>query len=124
VLARVHARFRTPVLAILLTAAAAGSWRYPASFIYLVKVTLIARISVYAITCATLRSSGGAPTGGGCIQVPAGPAVAYGCRGSVRSVSREQLDARAVGCSTRVADCLIIFGLTRFARRAPVARIT
>jgi amino acid transporter len=48
-LVRVHSRFHTPVLAIVVTAAAALILALSGSFIYLVKLTLIARISVYAI---------------------------------------------------------------------------
>src|SRR5260370_27550104 len=53
-LARVHSHFHTPVLAIVVTAAAALVLALSGSFIYLVKLTLIARITVYAITCAVL----------------------------------------------------------------------
>ncbi len=125
VLAHVHARFRTPVLAILLTAAAAWVLAVSGSFIYLVKVTLIARISVYAITCATLpifrrRTDLAAAA----FKVPAGQAVAYGCAVLcvlclANSSMRELLD---VALALLIG--LIIFGLKRFARGAPVARIT
>jgi amino acid transporter len=50
----VHSRYRTPVNAIIATSAAALALALSGSFIYLVKVTLIARITVYAVTCATL----------------------------------------------------------------------
>src|SRR5260370_15951497 len=77
-LARVHSRFHTPVLAIVVTAAAALVLALSGSFIYLVKLTLIARISVYAITCAVLpvfRRKGNAPQAS--FKLPAGEAVAY-----------------------------------------------
>ena len=54
VLAYVHQRFRTPVIGILVTAVAILALAISGSFIYLVKVTLIARLSIYAITCVTL----------------------------------------------------------------------
>ncbi len=53
-LARVHERFRTPVVAILFTAAAALMLAVSGSFIYLAKITLIARLLVYVTTCVTL----------------------------------------------------------------------
>lgn len=53
-LAKVHERFRTPIVAILATAVAILVLAISGSFIYLVKVTLIARLSIYAITCVTL----------------------------------------------------------------------
>jgi len=53
-LARVSRRYRTPIAAVLVTAAAALALAVSGSFIYLVKITLIARVSVYAITCLTL----------------------------------------------------------------------
>jgi APA family basic amino acid/polyamine antiporter len=53
-LARVHDTFRTPIVAILITAAAALILAVSGSFIYLAKVTLIARVAVYVMTCVTL----------------------------------------------------------------------
>jgi amino acid transporter len=53
-LCEVHPRYRTPVNTILATAAVVLAVSLSGSFIYIVKVTLIARISVYAMTCATL----------------------------------------------------------------------
>jgi amino acid transporter len=76
-LTRIHSRFHTPVLAIVVTAAAALVLALSGSFIYLVKLTLIARISVYAITCAVLpviRRKGNAPEAS--FKLPAGDAVA------------------------------------------------
>ena len=53
-LAYVHSRFQTPVIAILVTVVSILALAISGSFIYLVKVTLIARLSIYAITCVTL----------------------------------------------------------------------
>jgi basic amino acid/polyamine antiporter, APA family len=53
-LARVNERLRTPVAAILFTAAAILALAISGTFIYLVKITLIARVTVYAMTCLTL----------------------------------------------------------------------
>jgi amino acid transporter len=63
-LAYVHKRYRTPVIGILVTAVSILALAISGSFIYLVKVTLIARLSIYAITCVTLpifRRTPGAP---------------------------------------------------------------
>jgi amino acid transporter len=124
-LAHVHSGFHTPVVAILVTAMAAWILAVSGSFIYLVKVTLIARVSVYAITCLTLpifrrRSDLAAAA----FKVPAGPLVAYGCAvlcvlGLANSSMRELLD---VGLAVSIG--LTLFGLTRFTGRTPVARIS
>jgi basic amino acid/polyamine antiporter, APA family len=124
-LARIHARFHTPTLAILVTAAAAWVLAVSGSFIYLVKVTLIARVSVYAITCLTLPVfRHRADLAVAAFKVPAGPIVAYLCAilcvlSLANSSMRELLDV-----SLAVLLGLTIFGLTRLLRRVPVARIT
>jgi amino acid transporter len=53
-LGEVHGRYRTPVNTIIATTAVVLVLALSGSFIYFVKVTLIARISVYAITYALL----------------------------------------------------------------------
>src|SRR5262249_16349309 len=80
VLARVHSSYHTPVPAILVTAAAALILAVSGSFIYLVKITLICRMSVYAVTCLTLtvfRCRRDLPPAA--FSLPAGPAIASGC---------------------------------------------
>ncbi len=124
-LAHVHSRFHTPILTILVTAAAAWILAVSGSFIYLVKVTLIARVSVYAITCLTLPLfRRRADLAMAVFKVPAGPIVAYCCAilcvlCLANSSMRELLDV-----ALAVLIGLTIFGLTRFGRRAPIARIT
>ncbi|MFL6602796.1 MAG: APC family permease [Steroidobacteraceae bacterium] len=124
-LAHVHARFHTPVLAILVTAVAAWILAVSGSFIYLVKVTLIARVSVYAITCLTLPLfRRRADLGAAAFKVPAGPLVAYGCAilcvvCLANSSMRELFDV-----ALAVLIGLTIFGLTCLLRRAPVAHVT
>lgn len=124
-LAHIHGRFHTPVLAILVTAAAAWVLAVSGSFIYLVKVTLIARVSVYTITCLTLPIfRRRADLAAAAFKVPAGPVVAYGCAvlcvlGLANSSMRELFDV-----ALAVLIGLTIFGLTRFAGRTPIARIT
>ena len=53
-LARVHKRFRTPHVSILISAAAALMITLPGTFIYAVKISVITRVIVYACTCAAL----------------------------------------------------------------------
>jgi basic amino acid/polyamine antiporter, APA family len=53
-LARVHQRFRTPHVSILVSAIAALLLALSGSFIYALKFTVITRVIVYASTCAAL----------------------------------------------------------------------
>jgi APA family basic amino acid/polyamine antiporter len=53
-LARVHPRFRTPHVSILVSAVACLLLALPGTFIYALKFTVITRVIVYASTCAAL----------------------------------------------------------------------
>src|SRR5260370_16295156 len=53
-LARVHRRFRTPHVSILVSATAVLLLALSGTFIYAVKVTVITRVIVYASTCVAL----------------------------------------------------------------------
>ena len=53
-LARVHRRFRTPHVSILVCAAAVLVLSLSGTFVYALKVTVITRVIVYASTCAAL----------------------------------------------------------------------
>jgi basic amino acid/polyamine antiporter, APA family len=53
-LARVHRRFRTPHVSILVSAACALLLALPGTFIYALNLTVITRVIVYASTCAAL----------------------------------------------------------------------
>jgi APA family basic amino acid/polyamine antiporter len=115
-LARVNSRFHTPVFAILATTAAILILALSGSFIYLVKVTLIARVTVYATTCLVLpifRRRDNLPKAR--FKVPAGLSVAYGCTVLcvlflANSSIRELLDV-----ALAVAIGLAIYGLSRIA---------
>lgn len=118
-LARVHSRFHTPVLPVVVTAAAALVLALSGSFIYLVKMTLIARITVYAITCAVLpvfRRKGNVPEAS--FKLPAGEAVAYAstilCVISLAGISMRGL----LDVALAVVVGFAVFGVTRFTRRA------
>src|SRR5262249_1268110 len=79
-LAAVHTRLHTPVFAILVTAAIALALAVSGSFIYIVKITLISRISVYALTCVLLpifRRRGDTPSA--TFKLPGGDAIAILC---------------------------------------------
>ena len=80
-LARVHKRFRTPHISILISAAAALMIALPGTFIYAVKITVITRVLVYASTCAALpilrrRSLAETPDS---FRAPAGVPIAIVC---------------------------------------------
>jgi basic amino acid/polyamine antiporter, APA family len=122
-LAQVHATYRTPVYAIVVTSAVVLALALSGSFIYLVKITLIARISVYAATCATLpllrrrrdlprppfRLRGG--TALACVAT--GCCLLFLANSSVRELFDVGL-AAAIG--------LIIFAATRMSRPPPALR--
>ena len=114
-LARVHERFRTPHVSIMISAVAALMIALPGTFIYAVKITVVTRVLVYASTCAALpilrrRSPSEAA---GSFRVPAGVPVAIVCvllcLGLL--VSSGWREARDV--SVAVVIGLVIFGLTR-----------
>jgi amino acid transporter len=121
-IARIHPRFATPAIAIVLTSIAALALALSGSFIYLVKVTLIARITVYALTCVILpqlRRRKDVPPAA--FSLRGGTVIAYACAVMcvlflASSSMRELLDvaiAAAIG--------LVIFAFTRYTQRAPVA---
>ena len=76
-LTRTHPRFRTPVLAILVTAVATLLLTLYSTFISALTISTIVRLLAYTSTCAALpvlrRRGGGAPPS---FTVPAGPVVA------------------------------------------------
>jgi amino acid transporter len=124
-LAYIHSGFRTPVVAILVTAAAVLVLALSGSFIYLVKLTLIARMTVYSITCAMLpifRRHKNVPEAA--FRVPAGRVVAYTCSSLCVLFLANSSMRELFAVTLAVVSGLGIFGLTRFARRAPIARST
>jgi len=117
VIGRVHPRFRTPHWAIAATSAAVLALALSGTFIYLVKLALIARILVFAATCAIvplMRRRPDLPAAA--FKVPAGSVL--GWASSVlcllflaRSSMSEMLDV-----AVAVAGGLVLFGITRLAR--------
>jgi amino acid transporter len=116
----IHPRFSTPVLAIALSSVAALALALSGSFIYLVKFTLIARITVYVMTCAILpqlRRRKDVPPAA--FVLWGGSVVAYACAAAcalflASGSMRELLDV-----AIAVAIGLAIYAFTRHARRAP-----
>jgi basic amino acid/polyamine antiporter, APA family len=117
-LGEVHSRYRTPVNTILVTTAVIMILALSGSFIYLVKITLIARISVYAITCALLPVFRRAPLAPqATFRLPAGmllaPLAALCCVLFLANSSmRELLD---VGLAVLAG--LVIYWSTRYSLR-------
>ena len=76
-LARVHKRFRTPHVSIVICAGIALAIALPGTFIYAVKITVITRVIVYASTCIALpmlRKRSEPP-----FKVPAGIPISIVC---------------------------------------------
>ena len=124
-LARVHGGFRTPHWSILLTSLAILVLALSGSFIYLAKLSLIARVAVFAVTCAALplmRRRHDLPEPA--FRLPAGSFLGYGGAALcvlflAASSMRELLD---VAIAVMVG--LAIFGLYQFAQRGAPARST
>ena len=115
-LARVHERFRTPHVSILISAIAALMIALPGTFIYAVKITVITRVIVYASTCAALpilrrRSLAETPDS---FRAPGGVPIAIFCVLLCLwlLISSEWREARDVVIATAIG--LLIFVITRF----------
>ena len=119
----VHARYRTPVNAIIAMSVAVLVLALSGSFIYIVKVTIITRISAYIVTCATLpllRRRADVPKATFVLpwgQVLACVAIACCLLFLANSSMRELVDvavAAALG--------LILLAVSRIGRRTPALR--
>ena len=122
-LARVHKRFRTPHVSILISAAAALMIALPGTFIYAVKITVITRVIVYASTCAALpilrrRALAGAPTP---FRAPAGVPIAIVCVVLCLALLASSGWREARDVSVAIAIGLVTFAATRISQssRAP-----
>jgi APA family basic amino acid/polyamine antiporter len=76
-LAAIHARFRTPVLSILLTSAVMLILTLSGTFIYLLTLSTLSRLATYIVTCSSvpvLRRRANAPSAW--FLVPGGVAIA------------------------------------------------
>ena len=114
VIGRVHPRFRTPHWAIAATSAAVLALALSGTFIYLVKLTLIARILVFAATCAIvplMRRRPDMPAAA--FKVPAGSILGWASAALcflflARSSMSEMLDV-----AVAVTGGLVLFGIAR-----------
>jgi amino acid transporter len=119
----VHPGYRTPVMAIVVTAAAVLTLALSGSFIYLVKVTLISRIATYIATCATLpllRRRKDVPRAAFVLRggsVLACVAIACCLLFLAKSSMRELLDV-----AVAVLLGLILLATSRMSRRPPALR--
>jgi amino acid transporter len=118
-LARVHKRFRTPHVSILISAAAALMIALPGTFIYALKITVITRVIVYASTCAALpilrrRSPAEALDS---FKAPAGVPISIVCVGLCFCLlaSSDWREARDV--SIAIAIGLVTYAATRIGQR-------
>jgi amino acid transporter len=122
-LAEVHARYRTPVNAIIAMSVAVLILALSGSFIYIVKVTIITRISAYIVTCATLpllRRRADVPKAA--FVLPGGQLLACVSIAScllflANSSMRELIDV-AVAATLG----LILLAVSRIGRRTPALR--
>jgi len=123
-LARVHPRFRTPYISVLVCAVTVLLLSLSGTFIYALRVTLITRIIVYASTCAALpmlrwrnketASLDEAPVS---FRVPAGRLIAIVCviLCGWLLVNSGWREARDVAIATVIG--LVIFLLTRLGQK-------
>jgi APA family basic amino acid/polyamine antiporter len=113
-LKRVNPRYRTPVPAILVTAVVALVLAVSGSFIYLVKITLISRVSVYTVTCLTLpflRRRVDLPPA--VFRVPAGTVIAWGCALVCVLVLAQSSLRELFDVTLAVLVGLVLFAMTR-----------
>lgn len=85
-LARVHSRFRTPHISIIICAACALLLALPGTFIYALNLTVITRVIVYASTCAALpilrwraKKNSGEDVEAAFFKAPAGVLISIAC---------------------------------------------
>jgi len=112
--ARVHNRFRTPHVSILICSGAALLIALAGTFIYAVKITVITRVIVYASTCAALPIlRRRRPFTESSFRVPAGIPVSIVCVAMCfwLLVSSDWREGRDV--SIALVAGLIVYGLTR-----------
>ncbi len=116
-----HSRFRTPHRAILLTGAVMLALALSGTFIYALTISTLARIAIYAATCAALpvlRRRANAPPaslripGGGVIATAAMVLVAWLVSNSTLREARDTAIAAVLG--------FVVFGVSRWRRGRPV----
>src|SRR5438132_8751469 len=132
-LARVHRRFRTPHVSILVSAAAVLLLALPGTFISALKFTVITRVIVYASTCAALpvlrrrartavpiRTLGEAPTS---FEAPAGMSISIVCVILCLWLLANSGWREARDVAIAIAIGLAIYGHPTRSKKAPRVRI-
>jgi len=130
-LARVHRRFHTPHVSILVSAAAVLLLALPGTFIYAVKFTVITRVIVYASTCAALpvlrwreKVAGPAQTRRelpSLFEAPAGLLISIVCIILCLSLLANSGWREARDVAIAIAIGLAIYAATRLGQRKPRA---
>jgi amino acid transporter len=128
-LARVHRRFRTPHVAILVSAAAALLLSLSGTFIYALKLTVITRVIVYASTCVALpvlrrrartavpiRTLGETPAS---FEAPAGMSISIVCVILCLLLLANTGWREARDVAIAIAIGLAIYAATRIGQRTP-----
>jgi len=124
-LARVHSRFRTPHVSIIVCALCALLLALPGTFIYALNLTVITRVIVYASTCAALpilrwraKKNSSEPADAAEFKAPAGGLISIVCivlcfgllANSGWREARDVAIAMAIG--------LALYAITRISQRA------
>ena len=124
-LARVHSRFRTPHVSIIVCAVCALLLALPGTFIYALNLTVITRVIVYASTCAALpilrwraKKNSSEPGDAAEFRAPAGGLISIVCiilcfgllANSGWREARDVVIAMAIG--------LVLYAITRISQRA------
>ena len=119
-LAATHARFRTPHLSVLLAGGIVLTVTLSGTFIYIVTISAIARLLNYGATCAALialRRAAAAPPAA--FVAPGGTAAAVISLGLIAWLLSNTTLAQARDAGIAAAAGLVIYGVSRSARRAP-----
>jgi len=117
--ARVHPRFFTPHIAIILTAALMLVLTLNTSFVAAVTISVIARLAAYALTCAALpvlRRRKDAPPA--MFRVPGGPVIAVAALILSAWLLLHSTRREAIQAAVAAALGLLIYLAYRFYRRS------
>ena len=127
-LARVHPRFRTPHVSIVVSALAILVFALPGTFIYAVKFTVITRLIVFASTCVALpllrrREKTAEPQNADderpAFKAPAGPIIAALCVLLCLWLLANSGWVEVRDVSIAVAVGIVVYAATRLGQREP-----
>ena len=112
-LASVHPRFRTPAVAVLVTTAIMLALALSRTFIYLVGISVVARLVTYFATCGALPILRRRSTDAGAFRLPGGQFIAFAamaiCLWLLSNASLKEARDAAIAAAVGFA----IFGLYR-----------